>query len=101
MTSENILFWNVRGLIGKARRDSVKEFVVHERVSVGSSCCASVSFLVQLLIFFFFLSLVESAYYRLCNPFVCFIYFLLMKNMPHDMVEKKVSKRPLRVRELL
>lgn len=34
MTSENILFWNVRGLIGKARRDSVKEFVVHERVSV-------------------------------------------------------------------
>jgi hypothetical protein len=49
MTSENILFWNVRGLIGKARRDSVKEFVVHERVSVGSSCCASVSFLVQLL----------------------------------------------------
>jgi hypothetical protein len=36
MTSENILFWNVRGLIGKARRDSVKEFVVHERVSVSA-----------------------------------------------------------------
>ena len=39
MTSENILFWNglfwnVRGLVGKARRDSVKEFVVLERVSV-------------------------------------------------------------------
>lgn len=34
MTSENIMFWNVRGLNSRARRNSVREFVVHERVSL-------------------------------------------------------------------
>lgn len=34
MSSENIMIWNVRGLNARARRSSVREFVVQERVSL-------------------------------------------------------------------
>jgi exonuclease III len=34
MSSENIMIWNVRGLNARARRNSVREFVVQERVSL-------------------------------------------------------------------
>lgn len=34
MTSENILFWNVRGLNAHARRSSVREFVLQEKISL-------------------------------------------------------------------
>jgi exonuclease III len=34
MTNENIMIWNVRGMNAHARRNSVREFVMQERVSI-------------------------------------------------------------------
>lgn len=32
--SDNIIIWNVRGLKGKARRDSIREFILQEHASL-------------------------------------------------------------------
>ena len=34
MSNENVMVWNVCGLNARARRNSVREFVVQERVSL-------------------------------------------------------------------